>query len=178
MKNSLLILGIALVSITNVCNANSTVDRPASSLQEGFFAKENEGLLTEKVKIVKPSLNGDVEMFNPETVITYNRKTVEEIITEGDKIIDNTTQDEFEFMAYEQGMKEIIAQSDLIIDNTVSNEIYPLYNERTLEDEIADLEMIIESAESNETRPLNFKTINGNSSLINNLNSKKIIGMN
>ena len=117
-------------------------------------------------------------MFNPETVIAYNRKTVKETIAEGDKIIENTTSDDLEFMAYEESMKEIIAQSDLIIENTVSNETCPLYGERTLEDEIAELELIIESTESNEVRPLNFKKINNNSLLNNTFNSKKFIGMN
>ncbi|HEU4791278.1 MAG TPA: hypothetical protein VFS71_16445 [Flavobacterium sp.] len=179
MKNSLLILGIALVSLTNVCSATNTVGRPVNSFKEGFLAKENEGIIsTERVKKVRPSLSGDTEMFNPETVITYNRKTVKEVIAEGDKIIENTTSDDLEFMAYEESMKEIIAQSNLIIENTVSNETCPLYGERTLEDEISELEMIIESTESNDARPLDFKKINSNSLLINTFNSKKFIGMN
>ncbi|HKO77084.1 MAG TPA: hypothetical protein VJU52_07705 [Flavobacterium sp.] len=179
MKNSLLILGIALVSLTNVCNATNTVGRPVNSFNEDILVKENVGILsTERVKIAKPSLSGDVEVFNPETVIAYNRKTVKETIAEGDKIIENVATDDSEFMSYEESMKEIIVQSDLIIENTVSNETYPLYGERTLEDEITELEMIIESTESNEARPLNFKKINNNSLLINTLNSKKFIGMN
>ncbi|QKJ63862.1 hypothetical protein [Flavobacterium sp. M31R6] len=179
MKNSLLILGITLVSLTNVCNATNTVDRPVNSFKEDVLAKENEGIVsTERVKITKPSLSGDAEVFNPETVIAFNRKTVKEAIAEGDNIIENTNSDDLAFIAYEESMKEIIAQSDLIIENTVSNETCPLYGERTLEDEITELEMIIESTESNEARPLNFKEINNNSLLINTFNSKKIIGMN
>ena len=179
MKNSILILGIALVSLTNVCNATNTVGRPVSSFKEYFLSEENGRILsTERVKIAKPSLDGDLEMFNPETVIAYNRKTVKETIAEGDKIIENTTSNDLEFMAYEESMKEIITQSDLIIESSVSNEICPLYGERTLEDEIAELEMIIESTESNESRPLNFKKINSNTLLINTLNSKGFIGMN
>lgn len=179
MKNSILILGIALVSLINVCNATNTVGRPVNSFKEDVLSKENEGIVsTERVKIAKPSLSGDVEMFNPETVIAYNRKTLKETIAEGDKIVENTSSDDLEFMSYEESMKEVITQSDLIIENTVSNEACPLYGERTLEDEIAELEMIIESTESNEARPLNFKKINNNSLLINTLNSKKFIGMN
>jgi hypothetical protein len=179
MKNSLLILGITLVSLTNVCNATNSVGRPVSSFKDGILADDNGGIfLTEKVKIVKPSLSTDAEVFNPETVIAYNRKTVKETIAEGDKIIENTTSDDLEFMAYEESMKEIIAQSDLIIENTVSNETCPLYGERTLEDEITELELIIESTESNEVRPLNFKKINSNSLLNNTFNSKRFIGMN
>ena len=58
MKNSLLILGITLVSLTNVCNATNTVGRPVNSFKEGILADDNGGIfLTEKVKIVKPSLS-------------------------------------------------------------------------------------------------------------------------
>lgn len=179
MKNSLLILGIALVSLTNVCNATNSTGRSVNASKEDIFAEDNlDAFSSEKVKVVKPSLGGDAEVFNPETVIAYNRKTVKETIAEGDKIVENTTKDDLEFMSFEESMKEIIAQSDLIIENTVSNETCPLYGERTLEDEIAELEMIIESNESNEVRPLNFKKINSNSLLINTFNSKKIIGMN
>jgi hypothetical protein len=179
MKNSLLLLGIAFVSITNACNATSAVGRPFTSFQEDFLAFEAERMVAVKKAVtVKPAICTDTELFDPETVIAYNRKTIEEIIIEGAIIIENTTQDEFEFMAYEESMKEIIAQSDLIIENTVSNETYPLYNERTLEDEIAELEIIIESTETNESRPLNLKKINNNTLLNNTFNSKKIIGMN
>lgn len=179
MKNLHLILGIALVSFTNVCNAANTVGRPGSSSNEDFSTgNKNEILSTEKVKVTKPSLGRDTEVFNPETVIAYNRKTTKEIMEEDDKIIENTVSDDFEFMAFEESMKEIIAQSDLIIENTVSNETYPLFYERTLEDEICELEMIIESKETNEIQPLDFKKINSNSLPVNTFVSKKIIGMN
>jgi hypothetical protein len=178
MKNLVLILGIALVSLTNVCNATNTVGRPVSPFSEYVLAKDNEGVSTEKGKIVKPSLSRDAEIFNPETVIAYNRKSIKEVIAEGDKIIENVTLDDLEFISYEESMKEIIAQSDLIIESTISNEIYPLYGERTLEDEIAELEMIIESTKCNETSPLNFKKIHSHTLLINTFNSKGFIGMN
>jgi len=177
MKNSLLILGIALVSLTNVCNAANSVGRPVSSFKDDILV-DNKGVSTEKVKLVKPDLSEETEAFNPETVIAYNRKTVKEIISEGDKIIENEASDDLEFMAYEESMKEIITQSDLIIENTVSNETSPLYTERTIEDEISELEMIIESTETNESRPLNFKKINSDSLPVNTFNYKKIIGMN
>jgi hypothetical protein len=179
MKNSILILGIALVSLTNVCNATTTVSKSVNSFQAAALAEDNEVIVTnEGVKMTKPSLNEETEVFNPETVITYNRKSVKETIAEGDKIIENTTSDDLEFMVYEESMKEIIAQSDLIIENIVSNETYPLYGERTMENEIAELEMIIESTETNEMSPLDFKKINNNSIMTNTFNSKRFVGMN
>lgn len=179
MKNLFLILGITLMSLTNVCNATNTVGTPVNSFREAILANDNEGILSaEKGKIVKPSSNEDAETFNPDAVIAYNRKSMKEIIAEGDQIIENVTSDDMEFMVYEESMKGIIAQSDLIIENNISDEAYPLFNERTLEDVIAELEMIIESTETNETRPLDFKKINSNSLLINTFNSKRFIGMN
>lgn len=179
MKTSILILGIVLVFFTNVCNAKSITNESIGPFSKNVFADDNDGLFsTDEANTDKPFMNEDTEVFNPETVILYNGKTVEETIAEGDKIIESTASDDFEFMVYEESMKEIIAQADLIIENSVSNEAYPLFNERTIEDEITALEMIIESNESNETRPLDFKKINSNSVLVNSFNSKRFIGMN
>ena len=179
MKNSILILGIALMSLTNVCNATNMVSKSVNSFQADFFAGDNEVILsTVNVKMEKPSLNEETEVFNPETVIAYNRKTLKETIAEGDKITESSTSDDLEFMVYEESMKDIIAQSDLLIESTVSNETYPLYGESTMEDEIAELEMIIESTETNEASPLDFKKINNNSMMTNTFNSKRFVGMN
>jgi hypothetical protein len=174
MKNSILILGIAIVSLTNVCNASNTIN---AQFSQGSISSDYGLVSNEVVTVTKPSLKEDNEVFNPEIVIAFNPKTAKEIIAEGDKIIENTTSDDIEFMDYEESMKEIIAQSDLIIENTVSNEVYPLYFERTVEDEIAELEMIIESKVTNEVSPLDFKKINGNSIMINTFNSKNFVGM-
>lgn len=180
MKTSLLILGIALVSFTNVCNAKNIAKESICLFQNGMFANDNEGVSSDEKSIIsKPSLDIETDVFNPETVINVcNGKTEKEIIAEGDKIIENTTSDDLDFMVYEESMKDIIAQSDLIIENSVSNETFPLFNERTLEEEIAALEIIIESKETNETRPLDFKKINSNSTMANSFNSKRFIGMN
>lgn len=179
MKKLLLILGIALVSFANVCNAKSISTGSISLFQDDLFADGNiRKIATEEAVVVKPSLNEDAEVFSPETVIAYNRKTTKETIVENDKIIENTVSDDFEFMVFEESMKEIIAQADLIIENTVSDETYSLFNERTLEDEIRELETIIESKETGEVRPLDFKKINNNSLIKTLNNSKKFIGMN
>jgi hypothetical protein len=175
MKKSILILGIALVSLTNVCNASNAIK---SQIHQGSILSDYGLVSREAITVMKPSLKEDMEIFNPETVIAFNPKTVKEIIAEGDKIIENTASDDVEFMVYEESMKEIIAQTDLIIENTVSNEVYPLYFERTIEDEIAELEVIIESRVTNEVRPLDFKKINSNCIMINAFNSKTFVGMN
>lgn len=163
MKNSILILGITLVSLSNICKASNTINSQVATYQAIVSLSENDTITSnEKTAIVKPEVIMDSETFNPETVIGSNSKTVNEIISENDKLTENTTSDEIEFIVFEDSMKDIIAQSDLIIENTVSNEAYPLFIENTIESEITQLEMVIESSVSDEVSPLNFKEINKN----------------
>ena len=179
MKNSILILGIALVSLSNVCKASNTINSQVATYQAIVCLNENDTITSnEKIAIAKPELTMDSETFNPETVIGFNTKTVNEIITENDKLTENTTSDEIEFIVFEDSLKDIIAQSNLIIENTVSNDAYPLSIENTIESEIAQLEMMIESSVSDEVSPLNFKEINKNTLLPTNLNTKTYVGMN
>jgi hypothetical protein len=179
MKNSILILGIALVSLSNVCKASNTINSQVATYQAIVCLNENDTITSnEKIAIAKPELTMDSETFNPETVIGFNTKTVNEIITENDKLTENTTSDEIEFIVFEDSIKDIIAQSNLIIENTVSNDAYPLSIENTIESEIAQLEMMIESSVSDEVSPLNFKEINKNTLLQTNLNTKTYVGMN
>jgi hypothetical protein len=178
MKNSLLFLGIALVAFTNVSNAKNTVSESFSSFQKDFNSDDNEGIFPiKKPAIARPSLNEEIETFNPEIVIVHNGKTSDETIAEGDKIIKNTISDDMEFMAYEASVKEIIAQADLVIENSVSNETFPLFYDRTVADEIAELEMIIESKETNEILPLDFKKINSDATMTNSFNYKRYVGI-
>ena len=177
MKNSILILGIALVSLTNVCNASNTIN---NQMHQGNFLSDSDIVFesNEMGTVVKAYLKTDTESFNPETVIKYdNRKTIKEIIREDDKIIEYTNTDELEFSAFEESMKEVIAQSDLITEYVASDEDYTIYTGRSIEDEIAELEMITESNEANETSPLDFKIINSNSMMISKFNSKTFVGM-
>jgi hypothetical protein len=180
MKNLILILGITLVSLTNVCNAANSINKQSNVFQEvALNDNDNQEISSySKETITKPCLIEESEVFNPETVIAFDKKTIKETIDEADKIIENNTSDDLEFMLYEESMKGIIAQSDLIIENSVSNEFQPLSFERTIEDEIAELDMIIENAEMNEIHPLDFKIINKNSVLNSAFNSKTFLGMN
>ena len=165
MKNSVLILGVALVSFSTISNAKNTVTLPYQSLENIIVSDDIiETQNNAAGKFEKPFLAEEADVFNPETVIAYNPKTIEENITEGDKIVES--------------MREIIAQSDLITENTSSDKISPLYIERTISDEITEMELIIESNITNEVKPLDFKKINGDSIMINSINTKKFLGMN
>jgi hypothetical protein len=179
MKNSILILGIALVSLTTICNASNAHINQINTDKRNFLTDYNEGLVSSKtVTVAKPYLKDEPETFNPESVIGYvTTKTIAEIIMQDDKITEYSNADELEFTALEESMRAVIAQSDLITENIVSNEVYPLYIERTIEDEIAELEMIIESKITNEASPLDFKKINSNSMMINGFNTKTFVGM-
>jgi hypothetical protein len=172
MKNSVLILGVALVSFSTICNAKSIVNLPYQSFENIIVSDDSiETQNNVTAKFEKPFLAEEAEVFNPETVIAYNPKTIEETITEGDKIVEAVVSDDLEFIAYEESMCEIIAQSDLITENTASDKIYPLCIERTILDEVAELELIIESNVNNEVQPLDFQKINGDSFMINSINT-------
>jgi hypothetical protein len=179
MKKSVLILGIALISFSNVCNAKNTINLQHNLFQNIDLSDDTtETRTNETVRFEKPSLTEDAKVFNPETVIASNPKTINEIIAEGDKIIEYTVSDDLEFMEYEQSMREIIIQSDFITENAVPDVIYPLFIEKTLSDEITEMELVIESKVTDEAKLLDFKKINSNSIMIKSINTEKIIGMN
>ena len=174
MKNSVLILGIALVSLSNTYAKNT--DLLSKKTFQNIIFTDDTTSIDKVATFEKPSL--DLQVFYPETVITTNPKTIKEIIAEGDKIVENTVSDDLEFMEYEESMRKIIAQSELIIESNVSDVIYPLYVEKTLYDEIAEMELIIESKVSDEVQALDFKKINSNAIMMNSISTKKFLGMN
>jgi len=179
MKNSVLILGVVLVSFSTISNAKSTVNLPYHSFENIILSDDTAEIQNNETgKFEKPSLAENVELFNPETAIAYKPKTIKEIIIEDNKIVEAIVSDDLEFMEYEESMREMIAQSDLITENTASDRIYPLCIERTIFDEIAELELIIESNATNGTKPLDFKKINGDSIMLNSITTKKFLGMN
>src|SRR6218665_644224 len=113
MKNSVLILGTALLSLSGICNAKNAVGLRSNSFQSTIFSEGNSEVKSnETTKFKKPSLVEDVEVFNPEAIITYLPKTEEEIISEGDKIVDNLDSDNVKFASDEKSMREKIAQLD------------------------------------------------------------------
>lgn len=181
MKNSILILGIALLVTTNACQAANTV-RIQTSNPEGFaFKNSSDSIPTkEKSKLTKPSLDAiELENFDPETVICYNNKTIVEQIIEKEQITAYQNTDEKDFIVFEDTMTAIIAQYNMIIENSVSNETFPLsIYDNTSESEIAQLEMVIESTVSDEVRPLNFTEINKKNIFQNRLQAITIAGMN
>jgi hypothetical protein len=179
MKKSVLILGVVLVSFSNISNAENTVNLPYHSFENIIVSDDTTEIQNNEVgKFEKPFLSEEAEVFNPESVIAYNPKTIKEIISEGNKIVEVAVSDDLDFMEYEESMREIIAQSDLITENTSSDKIYPLYIERTISDEITEMELIIESNVTNEVQSLDFQKINSDSIMINSINTKKFLGMN
>jgi hypothetical protein len=179
MKSLIFILGITLVSFTNVCNASNKYGKHLNSFQEVYLSTDNCCMNQNQITAIKnPYLAKDSEEFNPDAVIVYNQKTIKEIINEGDIITEFSASDDIDFKEYENSMKEIILQFDLITENSVSNEVFSLTEARTIENRIAELEQIIESTETNEVSPLDFDKINTNSMMTNTFNSKRFLGMN
>ena len=176
MKNSILILGMALVPFTNVCNAKSIGSDSTSRFPIGVFADDASGMsLKSQAMIPKPAVTEDAVAFNPETVIPFVSKTLDETIAQGDKIIENEASNDLAYMLYYESMKTIIAQEDLTIENSLSET--GSLSSRTEQDDISELEMVIESKETNEERPLDFKKINSNPVMANSFNSKIFVGM-
>ncbi len=173
MKNLFLNIGIAFVSMTTVCNA-------ASNLQLSQITNPLQNEITtsaEKGVIQKPVINEEVQAFNPETVIPYQATSINEIIIENDKITENKSSEDIDFINYVAAMKEVVAQTDLITENTESNEVYPLNFYRNIQEEITQLDLITENTINEEIRPLDFKKINKNT--INSVfTSKTFVGMN
>jgi hypothetical protein len=179
MKSLIFILGITLVSFTNVCNASNKYGKHLNSFQEVYLSTDNYCINQKQITAIKnPSLVKDSEEFNPDKVIVYNQKTMKDIIDEGDVITEFSASDDMNFKEYENAMKAIIAQFDLFTENSVSNDVFPLTEARTIENQIAELEQIIESKETNEFSPLDFNKINSNSMMTNTFNSKRFLGMN
>ena len=176
MKNSVLILGVTFL-FTVTSNAKDVIRKPLNLYQDIICSVKDGQEVIEKNKLEKPCIAKE-ELFQPETVVKSIPESIKEIIVQGDKITENKTSDDLEFMIYEESMREVITQSDLIIENTILDIVYPLFVEKTIYDEVAELELIIESTEKNENFPLDLKKINSNSMMIKALKSKEILGMN
>lgn len=161
MKKIPLIIGIAIVAFANVCDAKS-IAKKKEYLYPGVLSVIDNKTETppENTKIVKPHVDTELDELNPDSLIPYVSKSINEVIAENDKIIENEALNDLDYFVYEESMKDVIAQFDLIIENSVSNETYPLFYERTPADEVVELEKIIESTVSNEIMPLDFKKIN------------------
>lgn len=178
MKSSIFYLGIALLTLSTSIAKNSF---KRASLQEDFgnqIAQNETDLTVNQIFYTNTNSNKEEDvLFNPETVININsEKSIEEVIEENKKIIEETTTNESIYFVSEQSIEETIHQDNQIIEAENVTNIQPIFLEKTIDDTIQEDNAIIESTLTNIEYPLDFEKIN-----IRNLKFKsnsKIIGMN
>lgn len=179
MKNSIIYLGLALVTFTNVISASnarqSIIRNEVSSSKNKEYAAEvidSKKIGTEVSaynystgKVFSPI--EEEAIFNPDMVLhTDSQKSIEEIIAENNTIIESSISNEISFLYLEKSPEEIVAEDNQIIQSTISNEISFLYLEKSIEEIIAQDNQIIESTISNEIQSLDLKIMNETSDLI------------
>lgn len=145
MKSSIIYFGIALTTFTNVALALNYQKSPlnedlnqASTLQsvKNIEVSINEGHSRERAGGKENTANGpsDVVVFNP------YEKTMAEIITEDNLIIENAISNDAGF-----SNQKSVAEESKSLDEIILAEVYPHYSEKTTEETITEDSKIIES---------------------------------
>jgi hypothetical protein len=159
MKNSIVYIGIALVSLGNICNAANVVDKQINTFQAEILAENNILNGTETLKFY--NINRDsIEIEIIESVNTNKiEKTSDELIAEDNAITENNISNEIQALDFEMINRNSIV--DEVVENVDKNKI-----EKTPEELIAEDNAITENNLSNETLALDFEIINRNSNLV------------
>ena len=123
MKNSIIILGLVVLSFTNAKAANEFKSQDLDQQESATLNVEN---TQEFSNNIVENNSDDTVIFNPNTVIksTYV-KTVEDIIAEN-KSITEAQEEIAQPLSLETTIEDKIAEDDQIIESTVSNELFPL----------------------------------------------------
>lgn len=163
MKKSIIYLAISLAWFTNVNAKDNFGSQMSTASTEEVTAQKNSFHL-DIYNIGKRNLAPveDQIPFNPETVIlNFNQKTILEIISDNNKIIENTSEMNEELLFIEKPIEQTIEDDNKIIENandTASTQ--PLYIERSIEEVILENNTIIENNKPNVVFPLDFEAIN------------------
>ncbi|GEP51115.1 hypothetical protein FNO01nite_17870 [Flavobacterium noncentrifugens] len=184
MKNSIIYLGLALVTLFQNANAETTLVKGVSTnsnIAAAVKADQYQKSLLGEIVVGnnKKAPVEDAAIVNPSTVIASStQKTVEEIIAEDRKITEsNITNDGILYFS-EKTTEEIIAADNQIIESSSAQEIQLLFIEKSIEDQIAADNSITESNVPTEAQALDFDLINRNSVLVKQTKNKQIVGMN
>jgi len=183
MKNSIIYLGLALVTLFQNANAETTLVKGVSTdsnIATAVKADQYQKSLLAEIAIGnKKTPVEDAAIVNPETVIASStQKSVEEIIAEDRKITESSITNDGILYFSEKTTEEIIAADNQIIDSNISYEVQPIFIEKSIEDQIAADNSVIESNLPSEAQALDFDQINRNSVLVKQTKNKQIIGMN
>lgn len=159
MKNSIVYIGIALLSVVNVCNAANLVDKQTKSFQAEILEESNilNGIETFKFNYA----NRDTTSLEVIESVNANKmeKTTDELFAEDNAITENNISNETEVLDFY-----------VINSNSIPDEVIESVNqykiEKTPEELIAEDNAITENNLSNETQALDFGKINKNSNLV------------
>ena len=171
MKTSIIYFGIALVSLSSVCNASNSIVRQKSVLNH--FPHKN----FERTQKNNPTITED-NVFNPETIIPMNyANTIEQIITVNKSIIEDKANVNEELVYFEKPIEEIIMADNQLIESNIDNQVEPIYIEKSIEEIIIADNQLTEGNISKEVYFLDFEKINKQSNSLKHINNKKLIGM-
>lgn len=158
MKKSIVFIGIALLSLANICNAANGLEKQKKSFQEEIL---NEINFSNEIQILKSNFtNRDSTNLEVIESVSANKKTktTEELFEEDNAITENNISNETQALDFE-----------IINRNSISDEViecvYLSKIEKTPEELIAEDNAITANNLSNETQALDFEIINRISNL-------------
>lgn len=159
MKNSIVYIVIALVFLSNICNAANLVDKQTNTFQAEILAENSFLNRAEAFKFNYANRDTtSLEMI--ESVNTDKKlKTTDELFAEDNAITENTISNETQALDFE-----------IINRNSIHYEVIECVNsskiEKTPEELIAEDNAITENNLSNETQALDFRKINRKSNFV------------
>jgi hypothetical protein len=150
MKKSVVLFGIALVSLTHVCTATNVTSFIHNSLAQ---------INISNVSTNMDHNNADKNAISDELIepvrISKMKKTADQLIAEDNAVTENTISNETQPLNF-----------DLINKNLISDEVIEPVSvskmKKTADQLIAEDNAITENTIFNETQPLNFDLINKN----------------
>ena len=129
MKNSIIILGLVVLSFTNAKAANEFKSQDLDQQESATLNVENTQEQNQ-LAFVNEENENETTVFSPDSVIksTYV-KTVEDIITEN-KSITEAQEEITQPLSFETTLEDRITEDNQIIESTVSNELFPLDSDK------------------------------------------------
>lgn len=158
MKNSIVYLGIALLSLGNIANAANVFDKQNNSFDTVISAENNLSIGTQTLKFY--NINRDSIEIEVIESVNKNKieKSTDELFAEDNAITENNISNETQALDFE-----------IINGNSIGVEVVEFTNlyktEKTPEERIAEDNAITENNLSNKTQALDFEIINRNSNL-------------
>ena len=153
MKNSIIYIGIALVSLVSTSKASNIIDHQKNSFQAEILGENNISNGTQILKFNRANSDStDLEIIESANT-NKTEKTPEELIAEDNAITENNLSNETQTLDFN------FINSNSIVDEVIES-ANPCTIEKTSEELIAEDNAITENNISNEIFALDFKIIN------------------